>query len=675
MKKITIIILLLIFVQISFADGLMVPTKENYPKDLLRNRSTTVNVDIRGIVAETYVYQEFVNEWNDSTDAVYNFPLPPDARATEFVYWYKDTAYKAILKVKEQATNPGTGEGGIVAEINDYIGRNGIKVFLKSIPAGGVQKVMLHYISTCDYYQGKCTYNFPLNTESFISYPLENLQFNVNVYSNSQIVNYTSKFSNDFKVLQFTQDVLKVELVKPKAYLTKDFDFTYEVNQSNLGVDFYSIAGDSSDGHFALYIRPQNTVVQDSVFPRRIIFLLSNSSAMFGNKLSQSISAISKSLDQMNAKDEFNIVVFNYSVYPWQTKPITASAENIQNAKTYLSTITQGYGTMMDLGLKECLNEIKDNSFSNAILVFTNGRSPLDPQDIETLNSFKTGIFPIGIGDDLDRSKLEMTAQLNYGFVTYIDEGDNLSEKMVRVFNLISQPILKDVALEYGRADLTSILPEKLPSTYAGSYFYTLGRYKNSGESTLSIAGNSINGTNFYNFKLNFSAQKNQPKFVETLWAKEMIDQLERIVDVDGETTELKDSLISLSLRYGIRCRYTAYVADYKDPWTTGVDNEKLTSVPVSYIIGNYPNPFNPTTKIRFYLDASSVGKVKFIKIFDCLGRLVRIFDVSDYDEGFVEISFDGRDQFGQLLSSGIYLVQLQINEQPSSTIKITFLK
>jgi len=663
------------FIQFSYAEGLMIPSKDGYPKDLLRNRSTTVNVDIHGLIAETFVYQEFVNEWTDSTDAVYNFPLPPDARATEFVYWYKDTAYKAILKVKEQATNPGTGEGGIVAEINEYIGRNGIKVFLKNIPAGGIQKVMLHYINRCDYYQGKVTYNFPLNTEAFITYPLEHLQFNVNVYTNSGIINYSSTFGSELKQIESTPNVLKVEVVKPKAYLTKDFDFTYEVDQSELNVDFYSVAGDSGDGHFALFIRPQNTAVADSVFPRRIIFLLSNSSEMYGNKLSQSIGAISKSLDQLTSKDEFNIVLFNYSIYPWQVKPVTASAQNIQDAKTYLGTITSSYGTQLDLALEECLNEIKDNLFSNSILAFTNGRTPLDPRTIETKNTFKTGIFPIGIGDNLDRAKLEMTAQLNYGFVTYIDDDDNLSEKMSRVFDLISQPILKDVAMEYGRADLSAVLPEKLPSTYAGSYFYALGRYTNPGESILSIAGNTVNGTTFYDFKLNFSSQTNQQKFVETLWAKEMIDQLEWVVEIYGETPQLKDSLIDLSLKYGIRCRYTAYVADFEEPWATSVENEKLTLIPDSYIVGNYPNPFNPTTTIRFYIDASSVGKVKFIKIFDCLGRLVRIIDVTGYSEGFVEVSFDGKDQYGQMLSSGIYLVQLQIDGKPSNAIKITFLK
>jgi hypothetical protein len=145
------IVLIMILGTSAIADGLLRPSAEGYPRDLLQNRLTKIYVRLSGQIAETAVYQEFVNEWNKPTNAVYSFPLPPDARATAFFYWYNDKCYKAVLKVKEQAVNPGTGEGGVAALINKYIGRNGIKVFLQDIPAGGIQKVQLHYISICPY--------------------------------------------------------------------------------------------------------------------------------------------------------------------------------------------------------------------------------------------------------------------------------------------------------------------------------------------------------------------------------------------------------------------------------------------------------------------------------------------------------------------------------------------
>jgi Ca-activated chloride channel family protein len=430
------------------------------------------------------------------------------------------------------------------------------------------------------------------------------------------------------------------------------------------------------DGHFSLFIRPQDKVKQDSVMAKRIFFLLSNSSGMYGSRLNQSITAISQSLDLLSSKDYFNIVVFNFYTQPWQVSPIKATPGNIQSAKIYLSTIGTSSGSQMDLGLKECLNEIKNDSLSNIILVFADGRTTLDPREIETLNNYKAGIFPIGIGDDLDRARLEMTALLNYGFVTYISENDNLSEKMLRVFNLISQPLLTDVAMEYGRADLYGVLPVKLPSTYAGSYFYATGRYKNPGESVLSIGGTSVNGMTTYDFRLNFSNSKNSLKFVETIWAKEMIDALEREIEIYSETEKLKDSLTTLSLKYGIRCRYTAYIADYKTPATSGeIFKDKVKLLPNSYIVGNYPNPFNPSTRIRIYLDINTAGKVKLLKIFNCLGQLIQVIDISNLQSGWNEIFFDGKDIYGNTLPSGIYFVRLQIQDKFESTIKINLIK
>ncbi len=75
----------------AFADGVIRPTNTSYPKDFLRTRMTKVDVAIYGQIAVTKVYQEFVNEWQQKTNAVYSFPLPADARATDFFFWANDT--------------------------------------------------------------------------------------------------------------------------------------------------------------------------------------------------------------------------------------------------------------------------------------------------------------------------------------------------------------------------------------------------------------------------------------------------------------------------------------------------------------------------------------------------------------------------------------------------------
>jgi len=73
----------------------------------------------------------------------------------------------------------------------------------------------------------------------------------------------------------------------------------------------------------------------------------------------------------------------------------------------------------------------------------------------------------------------------------------------------------------------------------------------------------------------------------------------------------------------------------------------------------NYPNPFNPTTTISFKLKQSGMTD---LHIYDVEGRLVRVL-VSGYREaGNHSAIWDGRDEKGALVATGIYLCKLGVN-------------
>ncbi len=404
---------------------------------------------------------------------------------------------------------------------------------------------------------------------------------------------------------------------------------------------------------------------------------------MFGTKLDQSIRAISRSLEQLGPEDRFNILLFNNEVSSWKPAPVAADGANVAAAVDFLTAIEAAAGSRLDEGLKECLLQISSENFSNAILVFTDGRSPLDPREIEKLNEHRAGIFPIGIGTDLDRARLEMTAALNYGFVTYLDGDSGLEEAMVGVFERISNPILKNTVMEYGRADLYEILPRKIPDTYSGSYFFTTGRYRIPGPSSFSLAGFSSEGLVTFDFTLDFSDEREFP-FIEKLWAKEFIDALERQIEVYGETRELKDQVIELSLSYNIRSRYTAYVAEAEEDEYSGDEdgfasvvelNGKEDSLSASAILGNYPNPFNSWTKIRLFVHERDARATKLLKVYNLLGQLVAVLDASHLPAGMHEVTLEGGDTFGGTLASGLYIVRLQVRNAITGAVRINLVR
>lgn len=85
----------------------------------------------------------------------------------------------------------------------------------------------------------------------------------------------------------------------------------------------------------------------------------------------------------------------------------------------------------------------------------------------------------------------------------------------------------------------------------------------------------------------------------------------------------------------------------------------------------NFPNPFNPTTKIQY--DLSQESFVKLI-IFNQRGQVVRTLVDRQMNAGSHFIEWDGRNSVGDLVASGIYLAVMRTKDFTQSR-KITFLR
>ncbi len=80
-------------------------------------------------------------------------------------------------------------------------------------------------------------------------------------------------------------------------------------------------------------------------------------------------------------------------------------------------------------------------------------------------------------------------------------------------------------------------------------------------------------------------------------------------------------------------------------------------------LIGNTPNPFNPTTVIRYRLsEAASVT----LQVIDVSGRVVRTLVDGARPAGESEVVWNGRNDAGQIVSSGVYFSRLLTNGESS---------
>ena len=108
------------------------------------------------------------------------------------------------------------------------------------------------------------------------------------------------------------------------------------------------------------------------------------------------------------------------------------------------------------------------------------------------------------------------------------------------------------------------------------------------------------------------------------------------------------------------------YIVDYDgDIWrfeeTSATAIATTTTVPERYeLLPNYPNPFNPETRIAF--DMPETGLVS-IHVYDVLGRIVTRLTNRIYEPGRHTIAWDGRDDHGNLVAGGLYLYTLESDD------------
>ena len=86
---------------------------------------------------------------------------------------------------------------------------------------------------------------------------------------------------------------------------------------------------------------------------------------------------------------------------------------------------------------------------------------------------------------------------------------------------------------------------------------------------------------------------------------------------------------------------------------------------------GNYPNPFNPATRIAFTLAVAGPAR---LSVHDVKGRLLRVLADGRREAGPQSLHFDGLDGRGRSLPSGVYLAHLR-TARGTSTQRMTLLK
>ncbi|RKZ19163.1 hypothetical protein DRQ50_02615, partial [bacterium] len=146
--------------------------------------------------------------------------------------------------------------------------------------------------------------------------------------------------------------------------------------------------------------------------------------------------------------------------------------------------------------------------------------------------------------------------------------------------------------------------------------------------------------------------------------SKEFIEYLRDNNHTDSAGQDIYDAWAANGRSTPVAMAQTSLTLDLSDAGEGGVPH-------VTSLAQNYPNPFNPRTWVDYSL--AKAGPVS-LKIYDARGRLVRTLVEQNQGAGPQRAQWDGLDDGGRGVASGVYHYVLQ-TEQGDLRRKMTLLR
>ena len=123
---------------------------------------------------------------------------------------------------------------------------------------------------------------------------------------------------------------------------------------------------------------------------------------------------------------------------------------------------------------------------------------------------------------------------------------------------------------------------------------------------------------------------------------------------------------------YAVSAMYGAFLSDKIEVSINAVSDSDITNLQhITALKGNYPNPFNPETLIKFHLQEKSLVS---IEIFNVKGQLIKKLTEQEFNSGSHSVLWDGTDSNNKKISAGIYFYKMRSGTY-TSTRKMLLLK
>ncbi|GAB4573647.1 MAG: VIT domain-containing protein [Anaerolineae bacterium] len=582
-----VVILLLSAVTPVLADGIIIPPPPPpgpfTDPAWLTIKYHRVHVTIDNQVATTHIDQVFVNEGHAVAEGTYLFPVPQGATVSDFTMWVNGEPIQPQLLEADRARQI---YNDIVRQLRDpalleYVGTNAIQANVFPIPPGEERRIEIEYQQVLSVDNGLVHYVYPLNTERFSARPLEEVAVTVEIKSNDEI---QTIYSPSHRVAVDQSDPFHARVGYEDRNVLPDTDFSlyYSVSPEEIDLNLLTYRESADEnGFFMLLLTPPLEVDDQDAIPKDVIVVLDQSGSMDGEKWQQAKAAVAYILENLNPEDRFNVVVFSTGtrVFANELQPPSQADAAIR----WVNGLEAIGGTDINAALARAM-ELARSERPAVVLFVTDGLPTEGETEIDAILDNVAAeapdnvrLFSFGVGDDVDAFLLDQLAQDNRGTSAYVRPGERIDEEVGALYAKVNAPVLTNIDLEFSGVMVEEMYPaEPLPDLFAGTQLVIVGRYRDSARGASIRLRGEVGGEQqvFVYDGLNFPGNAgggsgtDAEVFIPRLWATRRIGALLDQIRLQGENPELVDSVVRLSIRYGIITPYTSFLIQEDDIFT-----------------------------------------------------------------------------------------------------------
>jgi len=358
-----------------------------------------------------------------------------------------------------------------------------------------------------------------------------------------------------------------------------------------------------------------NSVENYQAVKGEYIFVLDRSGSMSGKRIEMSRLALILALKSLPEDSFFNVVSFGTNhefLYPesvlYSEVTLKESVEEMEDVKANMG------GTDIYNPLEKIFSLPVKKGYPRFIFLLTDG-DVTNTQDVLSLikeNKMKAQVFTLGIGNGCSPELIKKAAYHGRGQYEFIENADGIHEKVINLLNASLSPCFTDLKLHGDNFDafVTSVSPNpaNVPFLLGGqavSFFIWLrgdAFKQGDGKWNLGLELQDSNEKSAKTLKMVLDVNKAiDNQWIPKLGVFEMIKELEEQKKSGSAAKEnkdilwmmekdIKESLLELSLKYGILCKETAFICEVSDSTDETKNLDKIKVIVPSIESSDYAN-------------------------------------------------------------------------------------